>query len=123
MKKVYDNLDTSQNNKNDFNQIRDELNSYLDSGSHFEMSDEGFALHASPPYENTLTHREILELFVYGEFSHTNQIKREKLKQLLSNPVFAAFAWLIFTNILIQIIKCSFAVAVINQRVISEIEV
>jgi hypothetical protein len=138
MKKIYDNLDTSQENKNEFNQIRDELNRYLDSGSPLVMSNEkanpemilandlnerlAELSNASLTSENRLTYREILDLFIYGDLSHTNETKREKLKQLLSSSVGAAFAWYIFTGILIQIMRCIFAVAAINQDVINEEE-
>ena len=138
MKKVYDNLDTSQKNKNEFNQISDELDRYLDSGSPLVMSDEeanpemilandlnerlAELSNVSLTSENRLTNREILDLFIYGDLSHTDKTKREKLKRILSSSVGAAFAWYIFTGILIQIMICIFAVAEINQDVINEME-
>ena len=138
MKEVYDNLDTSQQNKNEFNQIRDELNRYLDSGSPLVMSDKkansemilandlnerlAELSNASLTSENRLSYREIRDLFIYGKLSHTNETKREKLKQLLSSSVSAAFAGYIFMGILIQIMRCIFAVEEINQDVISEME-
>ena len=138
MKAVYDELATSQENKNDFNQIRDKLNNYLDSDSPFVKP----ATNANPEWilasdmnetftelfnvsldsGNKLTKREILEWFLYGEYAHANKDKKEKLKQLLSSSVSAAFANYIFTGILIQIMRCIFAVAEINQDVISEME-
>jgi hypothetical protein len=87
---VYDKLATSQKNKNDFNQIRNELNKYLDSDSPLGMS----ATNANPEWilasdmnerfkellnvsrdsgNKFTTNREILYLFVYGEFAHTNE--------------------------------------------------
>ena len=138
MKNIYDKLATSQENKNDFNQIRNELNNYLDSDSPFVMSannanpemilasdmNERFTelLKVSLDSGNKLTNREIFEWFVYGEFAHGNKDKKENLKQLLSSSVSAPFAWYIFTGILIQIMRCIFAVAAINQDVISEME-
>ena len=136
---VYDKLATSQKNKNDFNQIRNELNKYLDSDSPLGMS----ATNANPEWilasdmnerfkellnvsrdsgNKFTTNREIFEWFVYGEFAHGNKDKKENLKQLLSSSVSAAFAWYIFTGILIQIMICIFAVAEINQDVINEME-
>lgn len=138
MKKLYDNLDTSQKNKNEFNQISDELDRYLDSGSPLVMSDEtanpdmilandlnerlAELSNASLTSENRLTYREILDLIIYGDLSHTDKTKREKLKVILSSSVGAPFAWYIFTEILIQIMRCIFAVAAINQDVINEME-
>jgi hypothetical protein len=138
MKAVYDQLATSQENKNDFNQIRNELNKYLKSDSPFVRP----AKNANPEWilasdmnerftellkvfldsGNKLTNREILYLFVYGEFAHGKEHKKEKLKQLLSSSVSEPFAWYIFTGILIKIMRCIFAVAEINQDVINEME-
>ncbi len=86
MEAVYDKLATSQENKNDFNQIRNELNKYLNSDSPLERSaknanperilasdmNERFTelLNVSRDSGNKLTNKEILDLFVYGKFAH-----------------------------------------------------
>ena len=139
MQAVYDELATSQKNKNDFNQIRNELNKYLDSDSDLVMS----ATNANPEWilaseskerftellnvsldsgNKLLTNREIFDRFVYAEFAHENKDKKEKLKQLLSSFVIEPVARHTFTGILIQIMRCIFAVVAINQDVINEME-
>jgi hypothetical protein len=138
MEAVYDKLATSQENKNNFKQIRDKLNNYLDSDSPFVMSannanpewilasdmNERFTelLNVSLDSGNKLTNREILDRFVYGEFAHGNKDKKEKLKQLLSSFGSDPVARYTFTGILIKIMIHIFDVEKINQDVINEMK-
>ncbi|MFM9264136.1 hypothetical protein [Tychonema sp. BBK16] len=138
MKAVYDKLATSQKNKKDFNQIRDELNNYLNSDSPLVISpqntnpeiilasnlNENFTIPLNDALAsgNKLTNRKILDLFVYGHFSHGKNKKEEFNRLFLSNSAINPFALFIFTGILINFMKCVFAVAQINQDVLSEME-
>ena len=139
MKAVYDKLATSQENKNNFNQIRDKLNNYLDSDSPLVISaqntnperilasnlNEIFTkpLNDALASGNKLINGKILDLFVYGHFSHGKDKREEFNRLFLSNSgAIYPVAWYIFTEILIEFMRCVFDVAEINQDVISEME-
>jgi hypothetical protein len=138
MKALYDNLATSQENKKKFNQIRDKLNNYLDSDSPLVISaqranperilpsnlNESFTkpLNDALASGNKLTNGKILDLFVYGHFSHGKNKREEFNRLFLSNSAIDAVALFIFTGILIEFMRCVFDVAEINQDVLNEME-
>ncbi len=138
MKALYDNLATSQENKKKFNQIRNKLNKYLDSDSPLVIAaqntnperilasnlNEIFTqpLNDALASGNKLTNRKILDLFVYGHFSHGKNKAEEFNRLFLSNSAIDTVALFIFTGILIEYMRCVFDVAEINQDVINELE-
>jgi hypothetical protein len=139
MKALYDNLATSQENKKKFNQIRNELNKYLDRDSPLVIAAQNTnperilasnlndfftkPLNDALASGNKLTNWKILDLFVYGHFSHGKDKREEFNRLFLSNSgAIYPVAWFIFTEILIEFMRCVFDVAEINQDVLNEME-
>ncbi len=63
--------------KTDFNNIRKQLNDYLDSNS-------GMAITIN---DETLNHRNILDIITYGNLSHANPQKKEKFNFWVRSPL------------------------------------
>ena len=61
MAKLHSNLNIESQVAAQFLKVRDQLNSYLDSPSNLSISEEG-----------PMTHRQILDLFLYGDLAHAN---------------------------------------------------
>lgn len=74
IKKCYDSLPLSTEIINQFNSSREEFNKYLDSKSSLDYNDKNF------------TNREILEIMIYGEYSHLN--KREIYNRVMNFAFF-----------------------------------
>ena len=58
-------------------EVRDSLNSYLDAPSNLSISEEG-----------PMTHRDILDLFIYGDLAHANNSTIEANFRAISNTAF-----------------------------------
>lgn len=65
---------------NEFLCIRQEINNYLDASSDLSIRDE-----------NQMTHREILELFLYGSQAHLNQDKADVYESVSQTAFFPLF--------------------------------
>ena len=63
MEKLYFNLNVEPKLSTEFCEIRDQVNSYLDTPSNLSISDAG-----------PMTHRQILDLFMYGDLAHANDV-------------------------------------------------
>ena len=61
----------------EFCQIRDQVNSYLDTPSHLSISEVG-----------PMTHREIFDLFIHGDLAHSNNAMTEANYQSISQTAF-----------------------------------
>lgn len=139
MSDLYNNLSISQNYKDEFNQVRNELNKFLDSFSQITVlnKEEGSEILLANDFNKELkkeininaqvniqkfTNGELFDLFVYGELAHADRDKREKLSILLSNNVTVIIVWDRFVDILIKFTQCIFAIEYINKKVISEIK-
>ena len=64
--KLYSNLDIEPQLSTQFSEIRGQINSYLDASSNLSISEVG-----------PMTHQQILDLFIYGDLSHTNNATTE----------------------------------------------
>ena len=63
MEKLCFNLNVEPKLSTEFCEIRDQVNSYLDTPSNLSISDAG-----------PMTHRQILDLFMYGDLAHANDV-------------------------------------------------
>jgi hypothetical protein len=77
MEKYYLDAPIDPNLQQEFVKLRKEVNEYLDGKTNINSDGED------------LTRRKIMEVFVYGGFSHANEDKRRLYKTWMSNP-FAA---------------------------------
>ena len=137
MAKLYERLTVSQSYKDRFNQIRSDLNSFLDYDSPLMIRNrnvENFNLEqlvGSAPFEIlsylrqepqltiSISNRELFDAFLYGNYSHVNLQKREVFKNYMAR--FAEFAWYVFVEILSKIVIYIFEIEDLNQEVIREL--
>lgn len=115
-----------------FQQVRNSLNTFLDSPSTLAKpledappeipasGDPGQDLQALVSVINSLnveyyTNREILEMFMYGNYSHLTQ--RDKFKQLAAS--YSVFALLAFWSVLDIFIKHLLQIKAINEELIT----
>ena len=75
--KLYECAPIDKTIKNDFNRIRTQLNEYLDSNS-------GMGITIN---EETLNHRKILDIIIYGGLSHANPEKKRKYDFWVKTPL------------------------------------
>jgi len=106
-KNVMDDDDLSDEWKEDFTRVRDEFNAFLDTGSGYH---ETVVDPSAPPDpekgqivgEYDWTHRQIMEVFIYGGMAHANPTKRATYERWKSNSIPMAFA--LFVNIFDHVI-------------------
>ena len=109
MSELYRKLCVSATLISKFLGLRQEINDYLDSASGLSISDEG-----------QMTHREILELFLYGSQAHLNQDKAdvyESVSQTAFSPLFRAD----FTETVVFLILKLKRLQQINSETIKEL--
>ena len=75
MVQLYLDLNIEPRLSTEFCQIRDQVNSYLDTPSHLSISEVG-----------PMTHREIFDLFIHGDLAHSNNAMTEANYQSISSP-------------------------------------
>lgn len=115
MAKEYESLNISQELKDEFKQVRDSFNTYLDSPpKEFSMAESG-PTDADPGRDMTPTRREIMEVFVYGFLSHSNAEKRAKFEHWRGEPVSFAMLANYFNHILMNSLRHIIAIKVLNN--------
>ncbi len=82
MVKLYSNLNIEPQLPTQFNEIRDQVNFYLDAPSNLSISEEG-----------PMTHKEILDLFVYGNLAHTNETAEANYRSISQTAFFPLFQY------------------------------
>jgi hypothetical protein len=117
IQKLYDTLPISQDRKSRFSQARDKLNTFLDRPSLFERT---IIILIGNQGKLNPTNREILNAFVYGEYSHLT--RREKYKELTGNPLEFSFTKMEFIHILRTMIEIIIEIDQLNQEVISVLQ-
>jgi hypothetical protein len=80
MAALYGSLPVSAPVKQEFVAHRSQLNALLDSASHLAITEEG-----------PLTYREIVSIFVYGEYAHVNARYRQTYEDLRTTECFPLF--------------------------------
>ena len=109
MAALYGSLPVSAPVKQEFDAHRSQLNALLDSPSHLAISDDG-----------ALTYREILSIFVYGEYAHVNRRYRPTYEDLRTTAFFP-----LFQNCLVDAIvafaRSISAIRKTNRRALAEL--
>ncbi len=77
---------------NKFTEAKEHLNTYLDSNTIFKFGDY-------------ITRRQLLDVFIYGELSHSNEKKRKTYNDWMSNRIIAPFILNEFTSILFEVLN------------------
>ena len=81
MAKLYSDLDIDRSIPTKFFEVKDLINSYLDAPSNLSISEAG-----------PMTHREILDLFIYGDLAHaSNMTKEDEYQSVSQTPLFPLF--------------------------------
>lgn len=109
MAKVYENLPISQEKKESFKDARNKFNDYLDSKSPITFRGQG------------ITYREIIKVFLYGEFAHANEKKKEIFDQWMSYPLMNVLIYNEFIYILGNVMYIIACVQDLNEEVIKEL--
>ncbi len=107
MAKLYSKLDVSQDIENEFNKIRDKLNSELDKNCNITFGQE------------KLTNRKIFEVYVYGDAAHETQ--KEEYQKIFNHPL-RGICLAKFHEIMFYFINCIAAIRNVNLKTISELE-
>ncbi len=106
---LYSSLPVSARVKQEFDAHRSHLNALLDSASHLAITEEG-----------PLTYREILSIFVYGEYAHVNARYRQTYEDLRTTSFFP-----LFQNCLVDAVvayaRCIGAMQRTNLRAVAEL--
>ena len=84
----------------DFDRVRTYVNAFLDSATMFELG-------------GRISHRELMEVFIYGGLSHANRLKKEKYDEWMANGLLAPFIQNEFVVVLFEILN---AVVYIKNR-------
>jgi len=90
----------SGNWKDRYSQARDTLNQALDGHLGLDLRHEG----------HTLTARQIMDTFIYGEIAHTNSEKRAQYQRWLSSPMYDFLKYQ-FASAVKTTLECIFYIA------------
>lgn len=109
MTKLYDDITVSSSIKDDFNWVRNKLNSELNKNSMFNLQ------------HKQLSRGEIFDTFIYGGLAHANKEKKEDFDKWMSIEPLAAFVVAEFNNVLIYFLDCIAYVRKVNLRALEEL--
>ena len=109
MAALYDALPLSDGVAREFDRSRSALNSFLDSDSPLAI-EEG----------RCLTHREILEIFVYGAYAHVEPQSRRIYEDLRTTPFYPLFQKNL-VDACVAFARCVSAVRETNRRAVIEL--
>ena len=107
---LYNEIPLSLDIKDNFNFVRDKLNSEFDIKSWFHLQGKD------------LTRREIFETFIYGGLAHANQIKKQDFDMWMSIKPLAAFITAEFYNFLIYFLHCVANIKKTNLKALEELK-
>lgn len=104
MSSLYLRINVPQELKDDFNTLRNELNNYLDATAPISIGGREM-IFGKPPVDSQqnsehITNRELMEIYIYGDYSHSNEEKRKAFERIASNPLFAPIGSFLFANII-----------------------
>ncbi|MDD5584716.1 MAG: hypothetical protein PHV55_06650 [Candidatus Omnitrophica bacterium] len=109
MAELYTEISVSQNIKDDFNYVRDKLNSELSKKSMFNLQGKN------------LTRREVFDTFIYGGLAHAEAEKKEDFDKWMRIEPLAAFITAEFNNVLIYFLDCIAYIKKVNLRALEEL--
>jgi len=109
MAKLYDNIPVSSSIKDDFDWVRNKLNSELRKKSMFNLQNKH------------LLRGEIFDTFIYGGLAHANKEKKEDFDKWMSIEPLAAFVVAEFNNVLIYFLDCIAYIRKVNTRALDEL--
>ena len=106
---LYSSLPVSAVVKQEFAAHRSQLNAFLDSESHLAIAEE-----------RLLSYRDILLIFVYGEYAHVNARHRQAYEDLRTTPFFPLFQKCL-VDAVIAYARCIGAIQQTNRRAVAEL--
>jgi len=109
MDSFYSSLPISNGIRDKFHDARMTLNKELDSRTHWSIEEN-----------RNLTYRDILDIFIYGHYSHTNAKKQRTFKELSETPFFPLMQ-ADFVRVLSYFIKLLNSLKEINEEAIAEL--
>lgn len=109
MAKLYNEVSVASEIKDDFNYIRDKLNSELSKKSMFTLQGKH------------LTRGEIFDTFIYGGLAHAETKKKEDFDKWMRIEPLAAFITAEFNNVLIYFLDCIAYIRKVNMRALDEL--
>ena len=110
MQTLYSDLNVETRLISKFTEIRDQLNCYLDSGSNLSISEDG-----------PMTHRDILELFIFGDLAHANDSTQEANYRSISQTAFFPLFQVDFTKTFNLLLSALNAVKQINSEALDSL--
>lgn len=109
MDKLYRSLPLSDELTHEFTRRRNELNAFLDSDSRLAIAED-----------RQLSHREILDIFVYGAYAHVRPRYRQIFEDIRTTPFFPLFQSSL-ADAIVAFGRCVSALRQTNQRAIAEL--
>ena len=119
MASVYRSQLISQVRREQFDKMRNDINNFLDSKT--EMVVQQVNDKKEQVSIETLTHRQIMDTFIYGGLSHADENKKKKLDSwLYFAPSAVTFNYL-FVRAIVKVLGVIVYTAVLNEQVLKEI--
>jgi hypothetical protein len=109
MANLYQKLGVGEATVNEFLQLRQQINNYLDSPSNLAIA-----------AERRMTHREIMDMFLYGDLSHANK-KHEATFKAVSQTSFFPIFQEDFVGTLCCLIRGLREIRDVNRKAIAEL--
>lgn len=110
MNRLYSELNIEPKLSAQFCEIRDQINAYLDSPSNLSISEEGM-----------MTHRQILELFIYGDLAHSKDATIEANYRSISRTAFFPLFQDDFTKTLLLLLSGLHEIQMINNAALDQL--
>lgn len=92
IKDVFESSFVEEKEKNNYNEARNNLNTYLDGATMFNVN-------------GVIQRRTLMEVFIYGGLSHANESKKKKYDHWMGNQLLAPFMQNEFIVILFEVLN------------------
>jgi hypothetical protein len=119
MARIYQSHLIDEGYRNRFMEVRNDINSFLDSDTHInwkKVNKQGVLVDSE-----VLTHRRIMDIFIYGGLSHANEQKKREYDSLLSFKPSAVVCNYEFVRTICEILRAIVYVRQLNEQVMAQL--
>ncbi|MCA2810298.1 MULTISPECIES: hypothetical protein [unclassified Microcystis] len=125
MEDLYSRLNISKNLKDEFKSLISELNDYLDRYSPLTINSHEMRfekLSTSEPNPDQLTNRELMDIYLYGDYAHLDSSKRVRFERIAQNNLFAPMGNHVFVTIVNKLVEIIDRAVEMNKQAIEQLK-
>jgi hypothetical protein len=129
MEDLYSRLNISKNLKDEFNSLISELNDYLDRYSPLTINSHEIRFEKlstsepnSEPNPDQLTNRQLMDIYLYGDYAHLDSSKRVLFERIDQNTLFAPMGNHVFVTIVNKLVEIIDRAVEMNKQAIEQLK-